>query len=191
MPKSKGLVSSNCEAIGAPTPKVSHATPHPSSHLEVACGSHEDNKQNCSKERDVFCQDEARAVGPPPKAVTVPQGPRRMAGKWREGRDGEDKDKAVMDDCHGWLQFCELPQLTDCYPHKVPVNGTPAFEEFTSKKIITNSNKMVQQWCGEQFDMRALYRQINSLVENNKIRDMPQIMYKQTLFLMKTVKNPI
>lgn len=83
-----------------------------------------------------------------------------MVGQWQDGCDGENKDRAVMDDFCGWLLFCDLLWLTEHYPHKVPLNGIPTFVEFTSKKIIMTSNKMPDQWCGEPFNMRALYRMI-------------------------------
>lgn len=82
---------------------------------------------------------------------------------WWSGYDGTSP--VIMDDFHGNYPFGDFKQMTDKYPHKVPVHGN--LINFNPKKIIVTSNLDPTEWWKPEVTGRegyaALYRRINVL----------------------------
>lgn len=82
---------------------------------------------------------------------------------WWSGYDGTSS--VIMDDFHGNYPFGDFKQMTDKYPHKVPVHGN--LINFNPKKIIVTSNLDPTEWWKTEVTGRegyaALYRRINVL----------------------------
>lgn len=87
-------------------------------------------------------------------------------GEWWDGYAQEEN--VIVDDFYGWISFDQLLRVCDRYPLRLPIKGS--FVQFTSKRVIFTSNKMVCDWYKfYHFSPDPLYRRITQYKVFNEL----------------------
>jgi len=76
-------------------------------------------------------------------------------GKWWDGYIGQEA--VILDDFYGGIQFHELLNVLDRYPHQVEYKG--GYMQFVALAVFISSNRRPSEWYKkEDGDIGALYR---------------------------------
>lgn len=81
------------------------------------------------------------------KAFSFPDCFFKPNGQWWDGYNHQET--VIFDDYDGYINFREFLQLTDRYPHQVPIKG--GYKQFNSKRIIFTSNINPSLWYYNEF----------------------------------------
>lgn len=109
---------------------------------------------------------------------------------WWSGYDGTSP--VVLDDFHGNYPFGDFKQLTDKYPHRVPVHN--GMINFNPEKIIITSNLMPGEWWKDDVlgthGFSALMRRINVLEHWDEDKFIPLKEFQPQLWNEGCVCDP-